>query len=1533
MRKRIISVILSALMISSSFMALGSVSAEETGAGNNADTYEIYPIPQSITYDGGEFALDKVNIHYTKNIDEATRNHAESAFEDNGFTVDQAADALNVYVEVNGDEGGEKLLGDINGDGMITSDDVTQLQKYLIRMEGITIDESVADVNYDKAINVVDATMIQLIVAGKLAMPQVNTVYVNDVVPTVFEDLYDKTDAYMLKIEEGKITIIGKNTDAAFYGVSTLELILEQCAESKTIKTLTVEDYSDAQFRGFIEGYYGIPWSDEDRISLMEFGGKFKANTYVFAPKDDAYHSAKWTELYPEDRLHEMKKMVDAGNASKCKFVWSIHPFMYNAITEANYDERLETIKAKFEQLYSIGVRQFGILADDASSPVAIQNRICKDMWAWCEEKGDVYDLIFVPQGYNKAWSNAQYFADLMDGMPEQVQVMWTGDSVCGWVTQGTFDYFKQIAGREAFMWLNWPVNDINKVRLVMGKGEVLGEGVTGFTGILTNPMQQAEASKVSIFAIADYTWNRDTFDADKSWQDSFKYIDEGAPDALYEFAKHNSDPSPNTHGLVLQESEELKPFLDEFNTALAGGDAAQIKEKGDAVVAEFEKIVAAVNEYREKGTNENLKTELEPWLNSMEYISEAAIGFVKTGIALAEGDEEAACANYLEASAALTNSKNCPVQNISGPQNVEAGAKRIIPFVTNLSNELSPKVLAIIDPNYDSVERYTAKGVIKSSGFTGGYEGSNGDKSDNNLIDGNDTTYIWYSTAGDNLKAGEWIGIELDEAKPIGEIRILQGKDASHGDIIAKGVIEYSTDGETYTELMRFEDGRKEITFDASSLNVTAKYIRLRVLEDTGKWSAFRGFDVYAPTAAEASSVYTNIPTLAGSATEFTTDTGVLTINKEITLKNGQYIGIVLPRIRDVISIEGVEAPQGVVIEVSENAVEWSEYNGGEVNARYIRYINKGEADATFNFAALTVKSDEIVAPYVSDTNFTSIEGAANAFDYDRTTMAWFKNAQADGMYFTYDLGQTIDLNKLEFIVYDGEHDFIRNADISVSEDGSEWTKVITIGDGTTDKEIGEIYGNHNYLVSYYSVKNEEIGGIPARYIKVELTSDAGASEKWVRFCEFEINDNEYRAVANNPTYVAGAVEQANHNAEKMMDGDLATSYISSAANSSISYKVSENTNAVTDITVVQNPATISNATVKIRTGADTWQEIGTLSGSLNKIAIPEDVENVFEIKFEWADVIPEIYEMFIVTDDAQTTVDKGALTALYNEVKDYEAKYYTEDSFAAFAEARDNAQGVIIFAAATEQDVQEALTALQSAVDGLVENLADKAELNALIAKAEDIDTSFYTDESVAALTEALNKAKEDAAKEDLTVKQAEESMAQLQTAMDNLMMKGETVKIDQSELTATAPHYYPSNDASKAIDGNTSTFWETNWSTGVTPPVIGEECVDNYIEIDLGKTRYVNKLTYIPRLGHSKNNGNIVSYKILYSTSDSGEDFVEVPGGSGTWENTTDEKTASFVQVEARRIRLVAVSTVGDQADTFISASEINVYEIIQ
>ena len=203
---------------------------------------------------------------------------------------------------------------------------------------------------------------------------------------------FDNYDAYMLYVKDGKIVVLGKDTDAAFYGLSSLKMIFNQVTE-KAVRKLQIEDYASGQYRGFIEGYYGIPWSVEDRISLMKFGGDFKMNMYIYAPKDEPYHNSQWRELYPADRLEEIRQMVQAGQDSKCRFAWAIHPFMHSAITASTYDADLKVIIAKFEQLYNVGVRQFVLSADDAAGKVSLHARLCKDLDAWCKSKGDVYNL------------------------------------------------------------------------------------------------------------------------------------------------------------------------------------------------------------------------------------------------------------------------------------------------------------------------------------------------------------------------------------------------------------------------------------------------------------------------------------------------------------------------------------------------------------------------------------------------------------------------------------------------------------------------------------------------------------------------------------------------------------------------------------------------------------------------------------------------------------------------------------------------------------------------------------------------------------------------------------------------------------------------------------------------------------------------------------------------------------------------------------------------------------------------------------
>ena len=183
--------------------------------------------------------------------------------------------------------------------------------------------------------------------------------------------LFDQLDSYLLKVDNGTITVLGKDTDAAFYGLTSLYHIFKQL-DGTNIRNFTMEDYANVASRGFIEGYYGNPWSTTDRMKLMEWGGYYKLNSYFYAPKDDPKHNSKWRELYTDEEIEtKIKPLAEAGNKSKCRFVFALHPYMYNAIrynSEENYQADLKVLQAKFEQVIKAGVRQIAILADDAGN-------------------------------------------------------------------------------------------------------------------------------------------------------------------------------------------------------------------------------------------------------------------------------------------------------------------------------------------------------------------------------------------------------------------------------------------------------------------------------------------------------------------------------------------------------------------------------------------------------------------------------------------------------------------------------------------------------------------------------------------------------------------------------------------------------------------------------------------------------------------------------------------------------------------------------------------------------------------------------------------------------------------------------------------------------------------------------------------------------------------------------------------------------------------------------------------------------------
>ncbi|WP_074017371.1 discoidin domain-containing protein [Anaeromassilibacillus senegalensis] len=213
------------------------------------------------------------------------------------------------------------------------------------------------------------------------------------------------------------------------------------------------------------------------------------------------------------------------------------------------------------------------------------------------------------------------------------------------------------------------------------------------------------------------------------------------------------------------------------------------------------------------------------------------------------------------------------------------------------------------------------------------------------------------------------------------------------------------------------------------------------------------------------------------------------------------------------------------------------------------------------------------------------------------------------------------------------------------------------------------------------------------------------------------------------------------------------------------------------------------------------------------------------------------------------------------------------------------------------------------------------DAAALQSAAAKGREFLDGYEGGESLVAVLKTAVETGEslidDLAGGALLTQETLDAAAQAITAaLADIAPAAEPTPIPQSQMTATADSYQGGNEASKALDGNNSTHWHSNW-TNYTP-------LPHYITLDLGKEYTdVYQMKYLPRQDKDWN-GTILQYEI--SASMDGESFTKV--AAGEWEATKDEKTASFAPVAARYLRLTALTSENNEAREFASAAEVNV-----
>lgn len=470
-----------------------------------------------------------------------------------------------------------------------------------------------------------------------------------------------KYDRHVLSVRDnGKgladIYIVGEHTNAVFYALATLEQMLEQAnnsADGLRMPTAFVQDFADMQYRGIVEGYYGYPYSIDVKKDLIHFFKRFKMNTYLYGAKSDPYHSGYWRDQYPESITPLQQKngwmsqqmISDLARLSletKVNFIWAIHPNSGRAVdfhTAQSTKLAVSDVMAKFEKMYSLGVRQFAVFLDDAGwdfDDVGNYRDFLNNLQASLEEKYNhnytnpsdtVLPIHYVPHIYAINFANdqqLQIYFDAISQTKHNIVVYTTGSGVWSTLRNADFEKMQQLMRRPVALWWNYPCNDNKDGRIYTAdmftnlhemQLQTPDNEMPNSLGIVSNPMQQGVVAKISLFGIADYAWNNRAFNSVSNWEAAFPAVIGPQYASLYKtLAPYLRHDDPESLGHII---ERYKYGMDDDCP-----ESTELRTTLETIRQSAETMLALVPD---SPSTRLLVEDLRPWLLKLSRMAETA--------------------------------------------------------------------------------------------------------------------------------------------------------------------------------------------------------------------------------------------------------------------------------------------------------------------------------------------------------------------------------------------------------------------------------------------------------------------------------------------------------------------------------------------------------------------------------------------------------------------------------------------------------------------------------------------------------------------------------------------------------------------------------------------------------------------------------------------------------------------------------------------------------------------------------------------
>ncbi|XP_047539656.1 protein O-GlcNAcase isoform X1 [Vanessa atalanta] len=275
---------------------------------------------------------------------------------------------------------------------------------------------------------------------------------------------------------------------------------------------------------GVVEGFYGRPWTTEQRKDLFQKLKKWGLDMYVYAPKDDYKHRAYWRELYTVEEAEHLTSLISEAKSHGITFCYALSPGL--DITYSSQKE-ITTLKRKLEQVSQFGCTCFSLLFDDIEPEMSEADKQIFQSFAHAQVSvtNEIYQhlgcprFLLCPTQYCSTRAvptvnSSEYLNTLGTKLSQEIDIMWTGPKVISkTLTTECIEEITQVLRRPPVIWDNLHANDYDQKRIFLGP--YCGrspELIPLLRGVLSNPNCEYNANMIPIWTLAH--WARCSLDA-----------------------------------------------------------------------------------------------------------------------------------------------------------------------------------------------------------------------------------------------------------------------------------------------------------------------------------------------------------------------------------------------------------------------------------------------------------------------------------------------------------------------------------------------------------------------------------------------------------------------------------------------------------------------------------------------------------------------------------------------------------------------------------------------------------------------------------------------------------------------------------------------------------------------------------------------------------------------------------------------------------------------------------------------------------